>query len=267
MVGVVITMVDTTVEPALPEIERSLHVALDSVTWVVISYPFVITLLTTQVRRLGDMFRRAPCSRPALMRSSWAGPCALALDEAPIFAFRLLQGMGAFARANSGAIIAELFPRVQRGRAYDDNGVSFSTGAVLGILLGGAIVTHVSWHWIFWIDAPIGPAGGTRPAAAARARDPGQSSARPRGHGNTGPRAQRRTVGGDQARHGPPRRNALGYLVRAFDFARLFVFVERRAVELVLPFSFFAVPTKTSSLLASFFRDLTNYAFFFLVIM
>ena len=59
MAGVLMTAVDTTIVVlALPEIQRSLHVALSAVVWVIISFLLVITLLATQVGRLGDMFGR-----------------------------------------------------------------------------------------------------------------------------------------------------------------------------------------------------------------
>ena len=67
MLGVLITAVDTTIVVlALPEIERGLHVALNSVIWVVIGYLLVITLLATQVGRLGDMFGRVRMYEAAL---------------------------------------------------------------------------------------------------------------------------------------------------------------------------------------------------------
>ena len=162
MIGVMITAVDTTIVVlALPEIERSLHVALDSVIWVVIGYLLVITLLATQVGRLGDMFGRVRMYEAGfVVFIVGSALCALAWDEASVVAFRLLQGVGgALVTANSGAIIADLFPRDQRGKAYGYNGIGFSLGAVLGILLGGAIVTYVSWRWIFWINVPIGLIG------------------------------------------------------------------------------------------------------------
>ena len=61
--------------------------------------------------------------------------------------------------ANSGAVIADLFPPERRGRAYGFNAVGWSIGAVLGIVVGGAIVTYISWRWIFWINVPIGACG------------------------------------------------------------------------------------------------------------
>ncbi len=271
MVGVMITAVDTTIVVlALPEIERSLHVALDSVIWVVIGYLFVITLLATQVGRLGDMFGRVRMYEAGfVVFIVGSALCALAWDEASIVAFRLLQGVGgALVTANSGAIIAELFPKEQRGRAYGYNGVGFSAGAVLGILLGGAIVTYVSWRWIFWINVPIGLVGvglalrllrehGTR--VSHRLDLAGMATL---GLGLYGVLWSVTKLATD-----PLDATILGYLVGRVALLGLFVLVERRAAEPMLPLSLFAVPTMTPSLLASFFQGLANYAVLFLVIM
>src|ERR1700757_5535212 len=97
MAGVLMTAVDTTIVVlALPEIQRSLHVALSDVVWVIISFLLVITLLATQVGRLGDMFGR--------VRMYEAGfgvfvlgslLCAVAWNAPAIIGFRVLQGIGA----------------------------------------------------------------------------------------------------------------------------------------------------------------------------
>ncbi|HQU25497.1 MAG TPA: MFS transporter [Acidimicrobiales bacterium] len=271
MVGVMITAVDTTIVVlALPAIERSLHVALDSVIWVVIGYLLIITLLATQVGRLGDMFGRVRMYEAGFVVFILGSAlCALAWDEASIVAFRLLQGVGgALVSANSGAIIAELFPKEQRGKAYGYNGVGFSAGAVLGILLGGAIVTYVSWRWIFWINVPIGLVGvglalrllrehGTR--VRHRLDLAGMATL---GLGLYGVLWSVTKLATD-----PLDATILGYLIGGVAFLALFVLVERRAAEPMLPLSLFAVPTMTPSLLASFFQGLANYAVLFLVIM
>src|ERR1035438_5691210 len=84
------------------------------------------------------------------------------LNELSLIVFRLAQGVGgALISANSGAVIADTFPKEQRGRAYGFNAIGFNTGAVLGVVLGGLIVTYVSWRWIFWINVPIGIAAVT----------------------------------------------------------------------------------------------------------
>jgi len=161
MTGVLITAVDTTIVVlALPEIQRDLHVALSSVIWIVIGYLLVITLLATQVGRLGDMFGRVRMYEAGFLVFVLGSlACALAWDEAAIIGFRILQGVGgAFVTANSGAVIADLYPPQRRGRAYGFNAVGWSLGAVLGIVIGWLVVTYVSWRWIFWVNVPIGSA-------------------------------------------------------------------------------------------------------------
>ncbi len=271
MIGVMITAIDTTIVVlALPEIERSLHVALDSVIWVVIGYLLIITLLATQVGRLGDMFGRVRMYEAGfLVFILGSALCAVAWDETSIVAFRLLQGVGgALVTANSGAIIADLFPREQRGKAYGYNGIGFSLGAVLGILLGGLIVTYVSWRWIFWINVPIGLVGVWLALRLLHER---------------GERARHRldVVGMISLGLGlfgvlwavtklattPFDSEILGYLVGGLVLIGLFVLVEQRAAEPMLDLSLFSVPTMTPSLLASLFQGLANYAVLFLVIM
>jgi EmrB/QacA subfamily drug resistance transporter len=271
MIGVMITAVDTTIVVlALPEIERSLHVALDSVIWVVIGYLLIITLLATQVGRLGDMFGRVRMYEAGFVVFIFGSAlCALSWDEASIVAFRLLQGVGgALVSANSGAIIADLFPPERRGKAYGYNGVGFSVGAVLGILLGGAIVTYVSWRWIFWINVPIGLVG---VGLALRLLHEGSER-----------RHHRLDLAGMAAlglglfgilwavtklATAPPDAELVGYLVGGVVLVGGFVALERRAAEPMLDLSLFAVPSMTPSLLASLFQGLANYAVLFLVIM
>src|SRR5215470_13597166 len=148
MSGVLMTAVDTTIVVlALPEIQRSLHVALSAVVWVIISFLLVITLLATQVGRLGDMYGRVRMYEAGFVVFVLGSlACGLAWNEASIIAFRVVQGIGgAFIMANSGAVIADLYPRELRGRAYGFTSVGWTMGAVIGIVLGGLIVTYVSW--------------------------------------------------------------------------------------------------------------------------
>ena len=155
------TAVDTTIVVlALPEIQRGLHVALSAVIWVIISFLLVITLLATQVGRLGDMFGRVRMYEMGFVVFVLGSlACGLAWNEASIIAFRVVQGIGgAFIMANSGAVIADLYPRELRGRAYGFTSVGWTMGAVIGIVLGGLIVTYVSWRWIFLINVPVGVA-------------------------------------------------------------------------------------------------------------
>ncbi len=271
MTGVLITAVDTTIVVlALPEIQRGLHVALSSVIWVVIGYLLVITLLATQVGRLGDMFGRVRMYQmgfAVFILGSFA--CALAWNEASIIGFRVLQGIGgAFVTANSGAIIADLFPRERRGRAYGYNSVGWSVGAVLGIVLGGIIVTYVSWRWIFWINVPIGLAAlllATRVLAdrGKRARqDVDVAGMVTLGAGLFGvlwAMTRLATASLDA--------EVTGYLAGGLVLLAAFVLIERRHSAPMLDLSLLRIPMIAPSLLASFFQGLANFAVLFLVIM
>src|SRR5579875_2203743 len=159
MIGVLMAAVDTTIVVlALPDLERSLHVPISGVVWVIISYLLVITVLAVQVGRLGDMFGRVRMYEAGfIVFIVGSALCALATSEATIIAYRVLQGVGgALIAANSGAVIADTFPPERRGRAYGFNAIGFNAGAILGILLGGVIITYASWRWIFWINVPAG---------------------------------------------------------------------------------------------------------------
>jgi EmrB/QacA subfamily drug resistance transporter len=271
MTGVLITAVDTTIVVlALPEIERALHIALGSVVWVVIGYLLVITLLATQVGRLGDMYGRVRMYEAGfVVFVVGSAACALAWNEGSMIAFRVLQGIGgAFVTANSGAVIADLFPAEQRGRAYGYTGVGWSLGAVLGIVLGGAIVTYISWRWIFWINVPIGI--GAVALAVRVLHDRGERRPRrldPAGMLTLGAGlfgllwavTRLATVSLDAT--------LIGYLVGGLALLGAFVAIERRAGDPMLDLSLFRVPMMSPSLLASLFQALANYAVLFLVIM
>ena len=271
MTGVLITAVDTTIVVlALPEIERGLQVALSSVIWVVIGYLLVITLLATQVGRLGDMFGR--------VRMYEAGfgvfilgslLCALAWNEASIIGFRVLQGIGgALVTANSGAVIADLYPPERRGRAYGYNALGWSLGAVLGIVVGGLIVSYVSWRWIFWINVPIGT--GALVLATRVLREQGGRARRhldlagmvSLGLGLFGV-LWAMTKLATSSFDAP----VAGYLIGGALLIFLFVAIEAHQAEPMLDLSLFRVPTLAPSLLASLFQGLANFAVLFLVIM
>ncbi|MDA8117259.1 MAG: MFS transporter [Actinomycetota bacterium] len=271
MTGVLITAVDTTIVVlALPEIQHSLHISLASVVWVVIGYLLVITLLATQVGRLGDMYGRVRMYEAGfLIFIAGSAACALSWNEASIIGFRILQGLGgALVSSNSGAVIADLFPPSRRGRAYGFNSIGWSLGAVLGIVLGGAIVTYVSWRWIFWINVPIGLAAVA--LAVKVLHDVGERRRHKLdivgmvllGAGLFGVlwAATRLTSESLDA-------TITGLFVGGLALVVIFALYEKRRAEPMLDLSIFSIPTVTPTLLASLFQGLANYAVLFLVIM
>ena len=96
MTGVLITAVDTTIVVlALPEIEKGLKVNLASIIWVVIGYLLTITLLATQVGRLGDMFGRVKMYEAGFIIFIIGSLlCAVSWNDISIILFRILQGIG-----------------------------------------------------------------------------------------------------------------------------------------------------------------------------
>ncbi|MGA9776050.1 MAG: MFS transporter, partial [Candidatus Dormiibacterota bacterium] len=271
VIGVLMAAVDTTIVVlALPEMERALHVPLAHVIWVIIGYLLVITLLATQVGRLGDMFGRVRMYQAGfIVFIVGSALCALAGNEATIIGFRLLQGVGgALITANSGAVIADTFPPEVRGRAYGYNSIGWNVGAVLGILLGGLIITYLSWRWIFWINVPTGIFAfilalrvlhDTGRRVPQRLDWPGMVTL---GAGLFGVLwAMTQLATGSFS--GP----TLGFLLGGVVLLVAFLLIERASPAPMVEPSIFRIPTMTPTLLASFFQSLANFAVLFLVIM
>ena len=271
MIGVLMVAIDTTIVVlALPVMQKSLHVALSAVIWVIIGYLLTITLVSTQVGRLGDMFGRVQMYEAGfLVFIVGSALCALANNETTIIAFRIIQGLGgALVMANSGAVIADTFPPNRLGRAYGYNSIGYTVGAILGILLGGIIVTYLSWRWIFWVNVPVGVLAYV---LALRVLHDSGKRQKPKldivgmvllGLGLFGV-----LWGITKASTDPFSAEIVAYLVGGVALMIVFVFVERVRTAPMVNMAIFKIPTMTPTLTASFFEGLANYAVLFLVIM
>ncbi|MEV6345258.1 MFS transporter [Actinoplanes sp. NPDC051851] len=271
MIGVLISAVDgTIVVLALPVIEEDLHITLSAVTWVVVGYLLAVTVLSTQLGRFGDMFGRVRMYKTGfLVFIIGSILCALAWNAPSIIGFRLVQGAGAaLIAANSSAIISELYPPKERGRAFGYNALGFSFGSVIGVLLGGLMVTYVPWQWIFWINVPIGAVALL--LAQRVLRDQGERQRRrfdflgmiTLGLGLFGilwamTGLASRPLDGVLA----------GYLAGGIVLLVVFGFIEVRHPDPTLDLSLFRIPTMTPSLLASLLQGVGSFAVLFLVIM
>jgi EmrB/QacA subfamily drug resistance transporter len=271
VIGVLMAALDTTIVVlALPSMEHTLHIALSSVIWVIVGYLLVITVTATQVGRLGDMFGRVKMYEAGfLIFIVGSALCAIASSGAEIIAFRIIQGLGgAFVAANSGAVLADNFPPERRGRAYGFNAVGWNIGAILGILIGGVIITYVSWRWIFWINVPTGiiALGLAIPFLHDRA-----------------PRHRQRIDWAGMFALGVGLSLILwamvklstesfsgeiaGALIVGVLFVIAFAIIERFVKEPMVALSMFRIRTMPSALLASLFQAIGTFAVFFLVIM
>jgi EmrB/QacA subfamily drug resistance transporter len=143
---------------ALPAIRADLGASLQSLEWTINAYTLAFAVTLIPGAALGDKFgrKRLFLTGLALFTLSSAA-AALAPDTTALVAARALQGVGgAIVAPLTLTLLADAFPAQRRGAALGIwSGIS-GTGIALGPLVGGAVVESISWHWIFWINVPIG---------------------------------------------------------------------------------------------------------------
>jgi EmrB/QacA subfamily drug resistance transporter len=158
-VGVLMFAADSTIVIlALPTMARELSAPLGSIIWVILIYLLTTTVLTTQAGRLGDLFgRRGIYNAGFAVFTAGSVLCGLAPSVDVLIAARLVQAVGgAVIFANGYAVVADAVAPARRGRAFGFFVSGWATGAILGILLGGAITTAFGWRYIFYLNVPIG---------------------------------------------------------------------------------------------------------------
>ncbi len=157
--GTIMAVLDiSVVNIALPTLSRFFDVPLTTIEWVVLAYVLTITGLLLTLGRLADLVGRRRVYGWGLAVFTVASAlCAAAPSAALLVAARALQGLGAaMMTANSAAMLISSFPAEERGRALGAFGAMVGVGLALGPPVGGLLVGHLSWRWIFLINLPIG---------------------------------------------------------------------------------------------------------------
>ena len=147
----------TVVNIALPALQSALHATLGDVQWVVESYALLLASLLLVGGSLGDIYgRRKIFVFGVILFALGSVWCGLAPSIVPLIVARGVQGVGAALLVpGSLALISASFPEVERGRAIGTwSGFTAITAAV-GPVLGGWLVDHASWRWVFFINLPI----------------------------------------------------------------------------------------------------------------
>ncbi|MGA2319700.1 MAG: DHA2 family efflux MFS transporter permease subunit [Solirubrobacteraceae bacterium] len=146
------------VSVALPTIHRDLGASIQSLEWTVNAYVLAYAVLLLTGAALGDRFgrKRMFITGMAIFTAASAA-AALAPSTGLLVAARAVQGTGAaMVTPLTLTLLAEAFPKERRGMAIGVwSGVS-GIAVALGPLVGGAVVQSISWHWIFWLNVPIG---------------------------------------------------------------------------------------------------------------
>jgi EmrB/QacA subfamily drug resistance transporter len=143
---------------ALPRMQRDLHVGLPTLQWTVNAYGIAFAAGIVTGAALGDRFGRRLVFTGGLALFSLASAvCALAPTAAELIAARTVQGLGAAAVLPlSLTILTTAFPAERRGLIIGVYGGLAGLAVALGPIVGGAIAEGIDWHWIFWVNVPIG---------------------------------------------------------------------------------------------------------------
>jgi EmrB/QacA subfamily drug resistance transporter len=147
----------TIVSTALPTIVGELG-GLENLSWVVTSYLLTSTIVVPLYGKFGDLFgRKIVIQASILIFLAGSILCGLAQDMTQLIVLRALQGLGGGGlMVVTMAAIADVIPPAERGRYQGLFGGVFGLATVVGPLLGGFIVEHLSWRWIFYINVPLG---------------------------------------------------------------------------------------------------------------
>jgi EmrB/QacA subfamily drug resistance transporter len=153
-------VLDTTiVNVALPSIQRELHFSQGNLTWVINAFLVTFGSLLLLAGRLGDLFGRRRVFLLGVTVFTIASLlCGIAPSQGALIGARFIQGVGAALQASVIlAIIATEFPEPHdRSRAMSAYVFVAVAGGSLGLLAGGALTQALNWHWIFFVNLPIG---------------------------------------------------------------------------------------------------------------
>jgi EmrB/QacA subfamily drug resistance transporter len=157
--GLFMIMLDNTiVNVALPTIQKSLHLQVSELEWVVAGYALTFGALMLTGGKLADLLgRRAMFVVGLVIFTLSSLACGLAGGASLLIAARIVQGLGAaLMNPSTLSIITVTFPPKQRGTAIGIWAGVSALALAIGPLAGGLITEHINWNWIFFINVPIG---------------------------------------------------------------------------------------------------------------
>ena len=268
--GVLMIVLDTTiVNVALPSIREDLHFTETSLVWVVNAYMLTFGGFLLLGGRLGDLLGHRRMFLAGLVLFTVASlACGLARGQGLLIAARAAQGLGgAVVSAVSLSLIMNLFTEAgERARAMGVYGFVCAGGGSLGVLLGGLLTSTLSWHWIFLVNIPIGAVVYALclrllPAAAAQAAGGKLDVAGALTVTASLMLAVYAVVNGNEA--GWTSAQSLGLLGAAALLMALFLLIEARVAEPLMPLALFRLRNVATANVVGVLWAAAMFAWFF----
>jgi Arabinose efflux permease len=147
----------TIVSTAMPRIIAILQ-GMEHYTWVITIFMLTSTISTILVGKLSDIYGRKPFLLGGiLIFLAGAFLCGLSQNILQLIAYRGIQGVGAgIIMSTAFTAVGDLFAPRERGKWSGVMMSAFGFSSVIGPTLGGWLVDHMDWHWLFWIFLPLG---------------------------------------------------------------------------------------------------------------
>jgi DHA2 family multidrug resistance protein len=159
MLAAVLQALDNTIaNVALPHMQGTLSATMDEMSWVLTSYIVAAAIMLPLTGWLADQFGRKRVIVLSVIAFTLASAlCGLAQSLGQIVVFRVLQGLaGAALMPLSQAVLFDIYPREQHGRAMALWGVGVTIAPTIAPMLGGWLTDNYSWRWVFYINVPFG---------------------------------------------------------------------------------------------------------------
>jgi MFS family permease len=147
----------TIVSTALPTIVGELG-GVNHLSWIVTAYLLTSTVSAPLYGKLSDLYGRKAVLQVAILIFLFGSAvCGMSQSMIELIAFRALQGLGGGGLlVTTMVVIGDLVPPRERGRYQGFFGAVFGVSTVIGPLIGGFIVEHLTWRWIFYVNLPVG---------------------------------------------------------------------------------------------------------------